>query len=264
MLASAVEDDETLLVPLDALRIGLMEGSDENEKWNARTLALMARSGLIQITGAERIDGRSFIGVALRRTDLQTEDAWRKVDDVRRRSLAERRSQLARVMTIARGAGVCDALVETYTVPSIGSVDGLACRRRSMRRLRRLSPVHDCGRASDPTSAASASALFTLTYPVTSANSRKEGTGSSFSMADKKIGGVDYARVINVLCRAGVRHVVCDRAVAREQSVARQLRELVLELGMEAPLWTGPDELAEGVVLLANLPTALLIPPGRR
>jgi hypothetical protein len=33
---------------------------------------------------------------------------------------------------------------------------------------------------------------------------------------------------------------------------------------MEAPLWTSPDELAERVVLLANLPTALLIPPPGR
>ena len=43
--------------------------------------------------------------------------------------------------------------------------------------------------------------------------------------------------------------------------ITRQLDELVLELGLAAPMWTDPDELLESGAMLAELPTLLLIGP---
>ena len=99
-------------------------------------------------------------------------------------------------MTIARGAGVCDALVETYTVPvSDRWTDSLVvddqcggcagCR-----------PGRDCDRASDPTSAASASTCSLVQYPLAFRDSRREGTGSSFSIGGQEDWERRYARVI--------------------------------------------------------------------
>jgi hypothetical protein len=70
-----------------------------------------------------------------------------------------------------------------------------------------------------------------------------------------------YARAIGYLCRLGVRHVVCSPSLASLRPVARQFDELVLELGLGAPMWTEPAELLEGGATLAALPTLLLIGP---
>jgi hypothetical protein len=261
MLAAAVEDGETFWVPLDALRIGLLEGSNENEKWNARTLALMARSGLVEITGAQRIEERGFIGITLRRTDLQTDEAWRAVEDVRQRSLIHRRRQLARVVGIARGAGVCEALVETYTV-------GVSARWTDS-----LVVDDQCGGCDGcrPNHAADEQAIPPLPLRPPVVRSDPSPALQHLMQGRERVlaldGGHDdwgrrYARVIGVLGRTGVRHVICDREAALDRTVARQLRELVLELGFEAPLWTGPEELTDGALQLAELPSVLLVTPG--
>jgi hypothetical protein len=70
-----------------------------------------------------------------------------------------------------------------------------------------------------------------------------------------------YARAIGHLCRLGVRHVVCSESLATFRSTRRQLDDLVLELGLRAPLWTAHKELVEDGAALAALPTLLLIGP---
>src|SRR5262249_1665206 len=42
MVAASQEEAGIVWVPMDSLRIGLLDTSGENERWNARTLALMA------------------------------------------------------------------------------------------------------------------------------------------------------------------------------------------------------------------------------
>src|SRR5262249_1813676 len=118
MVAASLEEDGIVWVPMDSLRIGLLDTSDENERWNARTLALMARAKLVTIVGARHEEGRHFIGVRLERHDLGAASAWDAVGAFRRDSRDVRLEQLPGVVAIANGAAVCDALRETYDVPA--------------------------------------------------------------------------------------------------------------------------------------------------
>ena len=60
-------------VPLRALRIGLDDDSDENEKWNSRTLASMVRAGFVRLAGTRRDEAAGpSIGVVSLRGDLDT------------------------------------------------------------------------------------------------------------------------------------------------------------------------------------------------
>ena len=116
MSSASTEEGGVVWVPLDALRIGLLDASVENKKWNARTLSLMTRGKLLRMVGARHVESRHFVGVELRRHDLSVGAAWSDVEAIRTESRDTRRQLLARVLAIANGAGVCDELRATYDV----------------------------------------------------------------------------------------------------------------------------------------------------
>jgi ATP-dependent DNA helicase RecQ len=258
MLRASAQSDDVLWVPLDALRIGLADASDENEKWNARTLALMARAGLASLVGAKHDEGRHFIGVKLGRHDLGAASAWDEVELVRRRSISVRRQQLAAVLGIARGGGVCEVLSEIYSVP------------RSPTRTASLAAQEECGGCNGCRSLGS---RLPATPPVPVAPppvlaSPGDAMGrllqgrAMVALTDAGGEGWErrYARAVGYLCGIGARHVVCSRALVSSRAMSRELGELVLALGERAPLTTEPEELLDGATLAA-LPTVFLLPP---
>lgn len=109
------DDEEVLWVPLTALRIGLPSHSDENQRWNARTLSSLALAGFVELVGLRQDDDASWVGVRARRQDLGAPSTWTDFADVRRRRLADRRATLARMQHVARDGRVCDALVQHYS-----------------------------------------------------------------------------------------------------------------------------------------------------
>jgi hypothetical protein len=243
-------------VPLDALRIGLAEASDENEKWNARTLALMARESFVSLVGARHEEGRHFIGVKLERHDLGAASAWDEVELVRRRSIFVRREQLAGVLGIARGGGVCEVLSEVYSVP------------RSPTRTAALAAQEECGGCNG---CRSLGPRLPATPPVPiapppvlaspgEAMARLLQGRALVALTDAGGEGWErrYARAVGYLCRIGARHTVCSGALIASRAMRRELDELVLALGERAPLMTEPDEILDGAALAA-LPTVLLL-----
>jgi ATP-dependent DNA helicase RecQ len=259
MLREAVVDGDVHWVPLDALRIGLLDPSVENRKWNARTLALMARAGLLTMVGAKHEENRHFIGLRLRRHDLEASAGWIEVEEFRRASMSTRAKQLARVLAVAGGAGVCDALGETYTVPPSGS------------RTAALIPDDACGGCSGCRSSRPLPAVPPL--PIAPPPVAEVVPGplaaivrgrSVVLITDDGAGGWErrYAGAVASFCRLGVRHVVSSRSVAQSRAMVRQFRELVLELGLGAPMWTDLAELLEPGTSLATLPTLVLIASG--
>ena len=70
-----------LWVPLTALRIGLPSHSDENERWNSRTLSSLALAGFLDLVGLHEDDERAWVGV---RAAGRTWGA-RDVEGIRRR-----------------------------------------------------------------------------------------------------------------------------------------------------------------------------------
>jgi superfamily II DNA/RNA helicase len=259
MLREAGSDGDVMWVPLDALRIGLLDPSVENRKWNARTLALMARVGLVTMLGARHDEGRHFVGLRLRRHDLGTSASWDDVETFRRASMSKRAKQLDRVLAVARGAGVCDALGETYTVPPAKS------------RTAELVPDDACGGcigcrrgrplpAVPPLPIAPPPVAEVLSDPLTAILRGR----NVVLMTDDGESGWErrYARAVAFFCRLGVRHVVSSRPVARSRAMRRQFDELVLELGVFAPMWTDSIELLEPGTRLASLATLVLVAPG--
>jgi hypothetical protein len=260
MLREAESEGDVLWVPLDALRIGLLDPSIENRKWNARTLALMARVGLVRMLGARHDEGRHFIGLRLRRHDLSTAAGWANVENFRRASMATRAKQLERVLAVARGAGVCDALEETYTVSPAES------------RTAALVPDDACGgcsgcRCDRPLPAVPPSPIAPPPVAKTLSESLTAILGGRNLVLITDDGESDwerrYARLaVGSLCRLGVRHVVSGQALARSRAMRRQFEELVFELGLLAPMWTAARELLEPGTRLASLPTLVLVAPG--
>lgn len=259
MIAASAEEAGIVWVPLDALRIGLLDPSQENKKWNARTLALMARTGLVTIIGARHDDGRHFIGVRLLRHDLRAGGAWSQVEAFRAASRLNRRQQLERVLGIANGAPVCEEFRETYDV-------GPSARRTA------LLVVDDacggCAGCREQGGPLPATPPLTVPPPPVDDPLPEElrgfVQGREFVLVTDDGGEAwerRYARAIGYLCRLGIRHVVCSPSLASLRPVARQFDELVLELGLSAPMWTEPAELLEGSATLAALPTLLLIGP---
>jgi ATP-dependent DNA helicase RecQ len=257
MLAESVDENGILWVPLDALRIGLLESSDENKKWNARTLSLMARTRLIRIVGARHEQQRHFIGVQLERDDLGAASSWDEVETFRRSSRSVRREQLARVVAIAGGAGVCDALRETYDVAP------------STRRTAALAVDDACGGcAGCRVLGERLPAAPPLPIPPPPVEEVLSEELSNFLQGRDHVLVTDdghdessrnLARSIACLARLGVRHIIGSRSLASSRSIARQLDDLVQELGRRAPLWTEATELVDGFAALAALPTLLVV-----
>lgn len=257
MLAESLREGGTLWVPLDALRIGLLESSDENKKWNARTLSLMARTRLLTIVGTRHAEGRHFIGVQLERDDLGATSSWDAVETFRVASRSMRREQLGRVVGIASGSGVCDALRDTYDVAP------------SARRTAALAVDDACGgcigcRAFGERLPA-APPLPIPPPPVDESLSQElraflQGRDHVLVTGDVQDENArNLSRAIASLSRLGVRHIVGSRSLASSRSIARQLDDLVHELGRRAPLWTEASELVEGFTELAALPTLIVV-----
>ena len=70
-----------------------------------------------------------------------------------------------------------------------------------------------------------------------------------------------YARAVGYLCGIGTRHAVCSQRLTGSRAMRRELDELVLAFDERAPLMTEPEELLDGAVELAALPTVLLLAP---
>ncbi|QEQ57705.1 protein DpdF [Chlorobium phaeovibrioides] len=76
-------------VNLDSLRSGLLENSDENVKWNMRTLLLMSRAGVLNLefeendgVCREEVDGQerfNMVRIRLIISDHNSEDTWNSV-----------------------------------------------------------------------------------------------------------------------------------------------------------------------------------------
>ena len=141
MRRAAHIEGETTWVPLRALRIGLPEETDENERWNSRTLASMARAGFIELVGSRREEAATFIGVRVRRSDLGADAAWHEFEAMRRRVRDASAAQPGACRPpCARRQGVRgDSYLSTPSrtpAPDCGS-----CRPRHMRRVRVLFPA---------------------------------------------------------------------------------------------------------------------------
>jgi ATP-dependent DNA helicase RecQ len=259
MLRASDQSDDVLWVPLDALRIGLQDASDENEKWNARTLALMARTRFVSLVGARHEEGRHFIGVRLERHDLGAASAWNEVELVRRGSISVRRQQLAAVLGIARGGGVCEVLSEIYSVP------------RSPTRTAALAAHEECGgcngcRSLGPRLPATPPVPIApppVLPSIEDAMARLLQGHDLVALTDAGGEGWErrYARAVGYLCGIGTRHAVCSQLLTGSRAMRRELDELVLALDERAPLMTAPEELLDGAVGLAALPTVILLAP---
>lgn len=264
MRARATEVDDTLSIPLNALRIGLLDDSEENEKWNARTLSLMARSGLLRMSGVRRIEeGAAATQVAtirLLRHDLSVEAGWQSFNETRSQTLVSRRQQLQAMRMIANGGPVCDALRDVYTVEQSATLTAT------------LLPDDSCGGCPGCRSFRNLLAVATpsvippppVPSGVLSARVRRvlqQGSTLLVSSTQDEMIDRQYGIAITELCRGGVRHLICSRRVASGRAVARSLATLVLEGLQAAPLVTTIEEFADGRPQLAPLATLVIVEP---
>ncbi len=258
MLKTARLEEGIEWVDAEVLRIGLFEESSENEKWNSRTLASMARTGLIRLVGFRRSDdGRTAIGVQLVRHDLAAEPPWTRFEAMRMRSRRASETSLQMVLEIARGGGVCDALEELYSVqdPERLTADLVA--------------HHTCGGCPG---CAPPRLVPTPPLPIPTRR-RSVVDGRLHRLAGEK--GVvlalqpptpnwarSYASLIQPASAAGVHHLICTETVLRAREVARALRQVVASERMTAPLTTvlGCDP-EDDLAYLTDDPTLLLLSP---
>lgn len=259
MKALAREDGDTTWLPLDALRIGLFEESDENRRWNSRTLAAMSRAGMVSLTGSKRDGERTLIGARLLRHDLELDTAWGQMEIMRQRTRSARRAQLQSVRTIARGGSVCDQLAATYTVSSTGAI------------TTPLTVEEACGGCAGCQGSYN-NWLMYHPLPLPPPNLEEDlpprismiMRGRAFvPILDAADGHWQrrYALALGALSRAGVRHLVCRRGLTAERPIRRALLEVVAELGALAPMVTDPTEFLDPTLRLADLPVLILVDP---
>lgn len=264
MRRAAQREGDVLWVPLRALRIGLDDESDKNEKWNSRTLSSMVRAGFIRLVGSRRdADGGASIGVVPLRWDLSAATAWEDFEAMRTAVTSRSDSSLQAVRQLASDGRVCETLVPAYTVqsPDLMTADLV---------------VHDtCGgcAACAPARPVPVPPL-PVGRPSTDAEPRPDpglGVGdldelTFATVADDRSWPRDVGRMLEAAVGAGIRHVVLDTAVARERIVERALRDSVLRHGLSAPLTTvlhdSPSG-AEDLDLAPPVPTLLALSPGR-
>ncbi len=251
------DDSEVLWVPLTALRIGLPSHSDENQRWNARTLSSLALADFLALDGIRQEDGESWVGVRARRQDLGAPSTWTEFNDVRGQRLAARHSTLASVQEVARNGRVCDALVQHYSAldsPALAALEVQlqcgGCRACAPPRLPSALPMPLALESAAPKDGA---ALACLT-----------GTDLAFCSAEA---GPGFVRAAAALLQAafsvGVRQVVIDRCLLEERTIRRALLDEVRQRPA-APLFIEAiSRPVDGPALdfLAEAPTAVLLQP---
>lgn len=258
MLRVVQQDESTMWVPLRALRIGLDDDSDENEKWNSRTLASMVRAGFVRLAGSRRDHATGpSIGVVSLRGDLDTNEAWNVFEAMRQMVRRRAEASLQAVLRLARDGRVCDALLPVYTVqnPARMSADLV---------------VHDtCGgcAACSPPRPEPVAPLSVERPPLTlrvtpGASALLDHDGCAYAVAEPdRRWERDIGRLVGAAVDVGIRQVVVDGVVAQARPMHRALRDAVLRHGLAAPLLTVLADSPDGSVDLDVLPDvpALLI-----
>ena len=251
MNRSAEREDDTLWIPLRALRIGLDDDSDENERWNSRTLSSMARAGFIRLVGSRRDDEQgSAIGVLCLRGDLETDEPWEVFEAMRNAIQSRNRNSLGAVRNVAKSGRVCDALLPAYTVQNPGRMTAAlvahdtcgGCKACSPPRPEPVAPL--CvDRPTAPTE----------TAPSVAALLDDSGCAFAVSTADRG-SGRDLGRLIATGVDVGIRQVVVDESVAALRPVKRALEDAVLRYSLAAPLLTVLSEPPGDCADLDSLP----------
>ena len=263
MKRAAELDGNMFWVPLRALRIGLDDESQENEKWNSRTLSSMVRAGFVRLAGSRRdADGGASIGVVPLRGDLNAAATWDAFSAMRITARQRAEASLDAVRRLARDGRVCDALVPVYTV-------------QDRDRLTADLVVHDtCGGCAGcyPPRPAPVPPLPVQRPPgpqlvpprLALLPMRDDGVALAVADDDGRWGR-DAGRLIMSAAAAGVRQLVVDADVRAHKAVDRTLRDVVLRYGLAAPIVTilAPTPTGdEDLDLLPQVPTLLLLAPG--
>lgn len=262
MLRAGEQDGGATWVPLRALRIGLDDDSDENERWNSRTLASMVRAGFVRLAGSRRDDtAGSSIGVVTLRGDLDTDEAWTVFEQMRQVVRRRAEASLQSVLRLAKEGRVCEALLPVYTV-------------QDPARMTADLVVHDtCGgcAACSPPRPEPVAPLSVERPPQTlgvapGVSALLDDDGCAFAVAEpNRQWRRDLGRLVDVAADVGIRQVVIDEVVAQAPTVHRALRDAVLRHGLAAPLRTVLAESPAGAVdldVLPNVPVLLILRPG--
>jgi ATP-dependent DNA helicase RecQ len=258
MVRDAESRDGLLWIPLASLRIGLIERSDENERWNSRTLSSMARAGFIQLVGTTRSEGNGvMIAVRLLRHDLEAVQTWDDFEQMRQRTYQGVNERLQAVLQVARSGHVCDALEALYTfvAPDVlpqPITAHYACGGCAACQPPRPVPTPPLPLRPIRVARAATPELDQLT----------ELSGAAIAVSDARPDWArDYGRLVEAAHRLGVRSLVCPPSVRHAREVSRALRDLVLSASLDAPLLTELSEALNEPEYLPSAPTLLLLDP---
>ena len=261
MLRDAETRDALLWIPLASLRIGLIERSDENERWNSRTLSSMARAGFIQLVGTTRTDAHGVqIAVRLLRHDLEALKTWEEdFEQMRQRTYQGVKERFQAVLQVARTGHVCDALEALYTFAAPDVVQQpitahYACGGCAACHPDRPVPTPPLPLRPSRVARAATPELDRLTEP----------SGAAIAVSGAEPGWArDYARLVVAAHQLGVRSLVCPPTVGQAREVNHALRDLVLRGALDAPLLTELSEAVNEAEYLPTTPTLLLLDPER-
>ncbi len=260
MVRDAETRDGLLWIPLASLRIGLIEHSDENERWNSRTLSSMARAGFIQLVGTTRTEANSvMIAVRLLRHDLEAFQAWEDFEQMRQRTYQGVNERLQAVLQVAHTGHVCVALEALYTfvAPDVLSqpiTAHYACGGCAACHSDCPVPTPPLPLRPSPVARAPTPELDQLTEPL----------GAAIAVSDGDPGWErEYGRLVVAAHRLGVRSLVCPQSVRQAREITRALRDLVLSVALDAPLLTELSEALNEPEYLPSTPTLLLLDPQR-
>jgi Helicase conserved C-terminal domain/DEAD/DEAH box helicase len=258
------DDDGVLWVPLTALRIGLPTHSDENQRWNARTLSSLALARFLDLVGFRQDDGTSWVGVRALRQDLGAPSSWTEFADIRMRRLARRRTTLNRMQQVARDGRVCDALVQHYSASDAPALAALevqlqcgGCRACAPPRLPPTLPL-PVPLPVEAVAATDGTALARLTE-------------TDIALCDAEALPTFARSAANFLRAAfgrGVRQVVLDRNLLADRRIDRALAEEVRSRPGEPLFVEAIDDPVNvpNLDFLAQVPSVVLLRPevGRR
>lgn len=260
MVRDAEARDGLLWIPLASLRIGLIERSEENERWNSRTLSSMARAGFVQLVGTTRSEANGVvIAVRLVRHDLEAIQTWEDFEQMRSRAYQAVKERLQAVMQVARTGKVCDALEALYTFVAPGVL------------AQPITAHYACGGCAAchpdcpvPTPPLPLRPIRVARAPTPELDQLTDPSGAAIAVGD---GGPtwarDYGRLVVAAHRLGVRSLVCPRRAREAIEVRRALRELVLSVALDSPFVTELSEALNEPEYLPLVPTLLLLDPQR-
>ena len=260
MLRDAETRDELLWIPLASLRIGLPERSDENERWNSRTLSSMARAGFIQLVGTTRVEAKGVvIAVRLLRHDLEAPQSWKDFQDMRQRTYQGVNERLEAVLQVARTGHVCDALEALYTFVAPDVLPQPITAHYACGGCAACNPERPV-----PTPPLPIRPNRVARTPTPKLDELTEPSGALIAVSDASPGWArDYGRLVVAAHRLGVRSLVCPPTVGQAREVNRALGDLVLSAALDAPLLTEFSEALNEPEYLPSAPTLLLLDPQR-